>query len=268
MINVLYSILTKILTISSSSSSLTSNINNHINDNENNINENENNNDNNNEKEEDLKFYPYLHFSPMDEWNHFDRFKPSYLGNFSDSKHITDWLQQYSNSIPLLTIQSGDFLSIYSPDSSLRQMNEPYQENSFDCIITSFFIDTSTDIFDYLLTLRHLLKPGGIWINSGPLHYHTITSTPYSYHQLEIIIQTLGFIKLENKVMNSSYCGEENFFMKPEYYQFPIDVWKLQTKNDKFDDISDNQDTNEYDEEFIENIDIIDSKRFILKIKR
>lgn len=263
MINVLHSILTILFNSPNNTIKINEeNIEEKEIDQDNNL-ENENNERNINE-EENIKFYPYLHFSPMDEWNHFNRLNPSYLLSNLDSKHIKNWIEQYNYDFPLLTIQSGDFLSIYSPDSNLRITNFVlHQENSFDCIITSFFMDTSTDILDYLLTLRYLLKTGGIWINSGPLHYHTITSTPYSYHQLDIIINKLGFRKLESKIIESSYCGEENYFMKPEFYKFSVDVWKLESKDDSYDSDNNSNDIENSDE----NIEI-ENKRFILKIKR
>lgn len=36
-------------------------------------------------------------------------------------------------------------------------------------MVTCFFIDTSTNVLDYLHVFSTLLKPGGLWINHGPL---------------------------------------------------------------------------------------------------
>ena len=38
-------------------------------------------------------------------------------------------------------------------------------------VITLFFIDTARNILTYFETIRHVLKPGGKWINVGPLVY-------------------------------------------------------------------------------------------------
>jgi len=50
---------------------------------------------------------------------------------------------------------AGDFLEIYkTPDS-------------WDCVVTCFYIDTAKNVFEYLETIWNILKPGGIWINNG-----------------------------------------------------------------------------------------------------
>lgn len=182
---------------------------------------------------ENSVFYPYLHFNPTDEWDHNFRLRHSLFPS-SDTFHISKWLNHFINSArncsnlctSRLTIQSGDFLSVYSPQSSISTPRG-YTENSFDGIVTSFFLDTGTDLIDYLLTLHHLLRPGGIWVNSGPLHYHSVTNTPYSYTVVQKVIQSLGFISLESSTIESTYCGEEEYLMKPEYYRYPLEVWKL-----------------------------------------
>ena len=34
---------------------------------------------------------------------------------------------------------------------------------------TCFFIDTSDDLLEYIAVIAHVLKPGGLWVNAGPL---------------------------------------------------------------------------------------------------
>lgn len=43
---------------------------------------------------------------------------------------------------------------------------------AFDCVVTCFFIDTAHNIIEYLEIMNHCLKPGGHWVNMGPLLYH------------------------------------------------------------------------------------------------
>jgi hypothetical protein len=192
--------------------------------------------------EERISFSPYLHFHPADEWDHNHRLMPSIFPS-TDSTHLSHWVQEQRNKsvsigtnwCPRLTVQAGDFLSIYSPEQSRKvPRNEGeierggYRQNSFDGIVTSFFLDTGNDVVEYLLTLRHLLRPGGVWVNAGPLHYHTVSGTPYSYRVILEIIEALGFVSLERAIIESSYCGEEEIFMKPEYYRYPMQAWRLQ----------------------------------------
>jgi hypothetical protein len=202
--------------------------------------------------EQTLPFYPYLHFQPIDEWDHKNRLRSSTFPA-TDTSHLSRWVRSQVSSdssanasfgwpredTPRLTVQAGDFLSVYSPfprdpaqatksEESAEKILRAYRESSFDGIVTSFFLDTGNDLLDYLLTLQHLLRPGGIWVNTGPLHYHSVTATPYSYRLVREIIQGLGFIALESTIIESSYCGEEAVVMKPEHYRYPLEIWRLE----------------------------------------
>lgn len=42
----------------------------------------------------------------------------------------------------------------------------------WDCIVTCFFIDAAPNVIDYIAAFQRMLKPGGYWINLGPLLYH------------------------------------------------------------------------------------------------
>lgn len=67
------------------------------------------------------------------------------------------------SSIPqygLFSMCAGDFLEVYTTP------------NSWDCLACCFFIDTAHNVIDYLQTIHKVLKPGGYWINFGPLLYH------------------------------------------------------------------------------------------------
>ena len=58
---------------------------------------------------------------------------------------------------------AGDFILSYST---------PDQTATFDAVITVFFIDTAPNLIRYIQTVRNALKPGGLWINIGPLLWH------------------------------------------------------------------------------------------------
>jgi SAM-dependent methyltransferase len=125
-----------------------------------------------------------------------------------------------------LTIQMGDFLSFYS---------HKHQQNQFDCVVTCFFIDTATNIIDYLAVISHILRPGGIFLNTGPLHYHSNNTIQYSYKQLIEIILIGGFdVISQSQIDATSYSGEEEFSMKPEYYTVPLDIFQLNRKQDRW----------------------------------
>lgn len=52
-----------------------------------------------------------------------------------------------------------DFLTIQRPEGS----------DGFDFVVTLFFIDTSLNVIETLERIHSLLRPGGQWINLGPL---------------------------------------------------------------------------------------------------
>ena len=41
--------------------------------------------------------------------------------------------------------------------------------DSWDAVLTCFFIDTARNIVEYLETIYRILKRGGVWINCGAL---------------------------------------------------------------------------------------------------
>ena len=64
---------------------------------------------------------------------------------------------------------TGDFTVIYSDDEHAA---------TYDAVATVFFIDTAPNLVRYIETIHHCLKPGGVWINLGPLLWHFEDSGP------------------------------------------------------------------------------------------
>ena len=54
-----------------------------------------------------------------------------------------------------LTIQLGEFTKIYSHSS---------QQDQFDVVVTCFFIDTATDILEYIAVIGHVLRKGDVLV--------------------------------------------------------------------------------------------------------
>jgi SAM-dependent methyltransferase/uncharacterized protein YbaR (Trm112 family) len=51
-------------------------------------------------------------------------------------------------------------------------LSPPFADGTFDTVVTPWFIDrVPTDVPAFLATLRRLLRPGGRWLNQGPLLY-------------------------------------------------------------------------------------------------
>eukprot|EP01038_Epipyxis_sp_PR26KG_P010677 gene10677-14338_t len=175
------------------------------------------------------KFYPHLGYSLIDDWDFEKRFIPDMFPYVIDSPQITHWVEKNPHSInkdyTSLSVQYGDFIKVYGMSNSHKER--------FDCIITCFFIDTAENILQYLSIISHILKKDGLWINSGPLHYHHKNAIAYSYSQLLDIIQLSGFTIVSNRIIETSYCGEEMFSMKPEYYRIPLTVFRFTNPENK-----------------------------------
>lgn len=127
--------------------------------------------------------FPFIH-STSNQYSRSLQTRPIF---FPDAHPLTE-LQMIQKDHPttdfadLMSIASGSFADLYGPEdlsesqtySKEKFAMEFRQENanSFDCVVTHFFIDTSSNVIEYLKTLNHCLKPGALWINYGPLLWH------------------------------------------------------------------------------------------------
>lgn len=74
--------------------------------------------------------------------------------------------------------------------------NMPLRESSVDTIVTSWLLDvTGGDVKDLVAVISYLLKPGGHWINTGPLLYASHLSFDMKYSAEEILnfAEMVGF---------------------------------------------------------------------------
>lgn len=74
-----------------------------------------------------------------------------------------------------MSLTAGDFCSLYM---------QPKYQDSFDAILFCFFIDTATNVIRYIETVKHCLKPGGIWCNNGPLLWHSETRLDFAANEV------------------------------------------------------------------------------------
>jgi carnosine N-methyltransferase len=101
------------------------------------------------------------------------------------------------------SMAAGDFLEVYT------------EENKWDCVASSFFLDTARNIIVYLETIWKILKPGGVLINLGPLLYHfddnlESPSIELCYDELRDIILTMGFL-----IVKEEYPIESPYIRNP-----------------------------------------------------
>ncbi|KIW18324.1 hypothetical protein PV08_02612 [Exophiala spinifera] len=62
-----------------------------------------------------------------------------------------------------MNMAAGDFILSYSTAEC---------RHAFDGVVSVFFIDTAPNLIRYIETVRNCLRPGGVWINIGPLLWH------------------------------------------------------------------------------------------------
>lgn len=109
------------------------------------------------------------------------------------------------------SMTAGDFLEIYN------------QTDAWDCVASVYFIDTAANIISYVETIYHILKPGGLWINHGPLLYHFADmanekSVEFSYEDVRKIILSFKFEFLkEERAVPSTYIHNNRSMMKYQY---------------------------------------------------
>lgn len=103
-----------------------------------------------------------------------------------------------------LSYTIGDFVEIYSG---------PSYKSQYDSIVTCFFIDTASNIYEYIITIRNALKNGGVWINVGPLQWHMNAKLHPSGDELKYLIETMGFDIIEwsvdDEAINYRYDDKE-----------------------------------------------------------
>eukprot|EP00698_Gefionella_okellyi_P024539 TRINITY_DN8694_c0_g1_i1.p1 TRINITY_DN8694_c0_g1~~TRINITY_DN8694_c0_g1_i1.p1 ORF type:complete len:407 (-),score=81.91 TRINITY_DN8694_c0_g1_i1:624-1844(-) len=106
---------------------------------------------------------------------------------------------------------AGEFVEVYNA-----------QPESFDCVMTCFFIDTAHNIVEYVRCINRVLKPGGVWINFGPLLYHfadmdTESSVEISYEQLQSVVRACGFTITNEDTRVTPYTHNQRAMMRLEY---------------------------------------------------
>lgn len=151
----------------------------------------------------------------------------------SNEHQIYPYVHQYVNNLN----RNDQIRSINFPDQSPTQQRikgnlamvagdflEVYQDkNTWDCVATCFFIDCAKNVAEFIETIYNILKPGGIWINIGPLLYHYSDipgecSIEPSFEDIKIVISAVGFefMTCETGVA-TSYAQNPRAMMKNVY---------------------------------------------------
>ncbi|XP_053466485.1 carnosine N-methyltransferase isoform X1 [Ictalurus furcatus] len=170
------------------------------------------------------------------EWSFFMLFSSNFVLNRCEEENamtLYPWIHQFSNnkmsgdqtravtfpdinphSLPPdsdFSMTAGDFLEVYT------------ESNTWDCVATCFFIDTAHNVLEYIETIWNILKPGGVWINLGPLLYHfenmaNELSIELSYEEMKDAILKCGFqLEVERESVLTTYTENERSMLKYLY---------------------------------------------------
>lgn len=122
-----------------------------------------------------FKLYPWaLHFS-----NHISRATQlSSVGvpDIHPATEVQAAAELHPSPVPFserMSMTAGDFCEIYQ-----RRM----YARAISAVATCFFIDTASNVINYITTVHHCLEPGGLWINLGPLLWHSEPTVPHSHN--------------------------------------------------------------------------------------
>ena len=109
------------------------------------------------------------------------------------------------------SMNAGNFIEVYD------------ERNKWDCVATCFFIDTANNIMSYIETIYKILKPGGYWVNLGPLLYHFAdvaneSSIEISYKELKTLVtDEFKFELLKEDMLKSTYIGNKKSMLETVY---------------------------------------------------
>ncbi|KAK0657914.1 N2227-like protein-domain-containing protein [Cercophora newfieldiana] len=83
-----------------------------------------------------------------------------------------------------VVLVEGDFTTAFSSEQ---------QMGYYDVVVTHFFIDTARNLMSYLDTIFRVLKPGGHWVNFGPLLYGSAPFVQLSLEEVLAVSEAMGF---------------------------------------------------------------------------
>ncbi|CAE8583444.1 unnamed protein product [Polarella glacialis] len=118
-------------------------------------------------------------------------------------------VKEGSLSVP----QFGEFIHLYDRASA---------KDNFDALLTSFSLDVSSNIFRFVRTVAHVVRPGGLWANFGPLAYDTHYeeaddhSRELSWEELRYAVSKFFDIQEEDFV-DSLHCADAKSLMQMQY---------------------------------------------------
>lgn len=139
--------------------------------------------------------------------------------NFQIYPRIEEWSNHRSTTNSLLLSQAvpdvvagsrgnlewreGDFTTVFSGSQDV---------GTYQTVVTLFFIDTATDIVEYLTRIWKSLGSGGYWVNLGPVQYGGSDKLlELSLDEVLVVAERIGFVfeKVGGKAANERDAFED-----------------------------------------------------------
>ncbi|KAI4467030.1 hypothetical protein MML48_2g00007105 [Holotrichia oblita] len=145
---------------------------------------------------------------------------------------VFPWIHQFCNNLSaetqMLSVRFPDVKPTSQPENQFSMIAGDFLEvytdkGTFHCVATCFFIDCAPNVLQFIETIYHILKPGGIWINLGPLLYHYADiksehSIEPSFEVLCDVIKKVGFVIEKSRTgIKTRYCQNPEAMLQYEY---------------------------------------------------
>jgi len=172
--------------------------------------------------------YPYIHsFSNVDT-------RQAMLKAITIPDVLPSSLPPTSN----FSLVAGDFEEVYgATETEAEDLDgaepEPHA-GQWDAILTCFFIDTAKNIVNYLRIIHRILKPGGVWINLGPLLWHFENnntgdpSVELDLEEVRVLVREIGFKFSNERTIETTYTNNAEGMLR---YIYRAAFWTA-TKNE------------------------------------
>jgi carnosine N-methyltransferase len=107
---------------------------------------------------------------------------------------VPAWSSGMNETGGSMSMCAGDFVECYGDEQNV---------SAWDSVCTCFFIDTAHNVVEYLQVISRCLKPGGTWINFGPLLYHWAEGAGYVGTEEELSVE----MSLDDVCLAANHVG-------------------------------------------------------------
>lgn len=158
-----------------------------------------------------FEIYPWIH-NPSNALTVTDLLRPVTIPDVAPAELLG---RSHGTTVaPDFSMCAGEFLEAYADD-----------KECWDCIVTCFFIDAAPNVIEYIAAFERMLKPGGYWINLGPLLYHWQDSSgddderygqsvELSYEEIKHVMTTYNFRIQKESQLECIYTNNVKSMMK------------------------------------------------------